>query len=141
MPRQQVIDKIADNGVRFVPELRHHSTDEGATPRVPFQVNGPVNIAGAVNFRPTLRPAGLLEPDLDETKLFLQLRIAHDFVPQRTAPGCDDLDNRLHSCLLGSPVARILQSIPGQRPDGRLRRSPGRQIQPAANVDTITVQF
>jgi hypothetical protein len=43
--------------------------------------------------------AGLFMPDFDEAEFLLQLRIAHDFVPQRSVPGRDYLNYGLHSTL------------------------------------------
>jgi hypothetical protein len=56
-----------------------------------------VNIAGTVYFRPAMRTARLFVPDFDKAEFFLQLRIAHDFVPQRSGPGRDYLNYGLHS--------------------------------------------
>lgn len=81
MTSKKIIDKITDDRVRFVPELRHNPADERAAARVPLQVNRPMNVSRAVYLRPTVRTARLFVPDLDEPKSFLQLRIVHDFVP------------------------------------------------------------
>ena len=56
-----------------------------------------MNVATAVYFRPAMRTARLFMPDFDEAKFFLQLRIGHDFVPQRSGPGRDYLNHCLHS--------------------------------------------
>jgi len=82
MPGKQVVDEIADDRVRLVAELGHHPADQGATPGVPFQVDGAMRIPATMDFRPAMRTARLLGPDLDELKFRLQLRIAHDLVPQ-----------------------------------------------------------
>jgi hypothetical protein len=66
---------------------------------VPFQVDRAVNIASTVYFRPAMRTARLFMPDFDEAKFFLQLRIAHNFVPQRSGPRRDYLNHGLHSRL------------------------------------------
>src|SRR5258708_250703 len=71
--REQVIDEVADDGVRFVPELGHHAANESVAPAVPFQVDRPVKIARAMNFRPTMRAPRLFRPGLDKAKFFLQL--------------------------------------------------------------------
>src|SRR5262249_9841673 len=68
---------------------------------MPLQVNRSVSVSGTVSFCPAMWPAWLFMPDLDETEFFLQLRIAHDFVTQRSAAGCDHLNDRLH-CTLAS---------------------------------------
>ena len=59
-----------------------------------------MNVATAVYFRPAMRTARLFMPDFDKTEFFLQLRIAHDFVPQRSGPGRDYLNDCLHFSLL-----------------------------------------
>lgn len=81
MTRQQVIDEIADDRIRFVAKLCHNPADERAAARVPLQINRAVNISSAVYFRPAMRAARLLVPDFDETEFFLQLGITHNFVP------------------------------------------------------------
>jgi len=79
--RQQVIDEITDDRVGLVAELCHYPTDERAAARMPLQINCSVNISSAVYLSPAVRTTRLLVPDFDETEFFLQLRIAHDFVP------------------------------------------------------------
>ena len=81
MTRQQVIDEIADDRIGFVAKLCHNPADQSAAARVPLQINRAVKISGAVYFRPAMRAARLFVPGFDETEFFLQLRIAHDFVP------------------------------------------------------------
>ena len=81
MTREQVVDKITDDRVRFVAKLRHNPADQCAAARVPLQINRAVNISSAVYLRPAMRAARLFVPDFDETEFFLQLRIVHDFVP------------------------------------------------------------
>ena len=56
-----------------------------------------MNIASTVYFRPAMGTARLFMPDFDKVEFFLQLRIAHDFIPQRSGPGRDYLNHRLHS--------------------------------------------
>jgi hypothetical protein len=99
MAREEVIDEIADDGVRFVPELGHHAADESVAPAVPFQIDRPVKIARAMDFRPAVRTPGLFGPGFDKAKLLLQLRIPRDLTTQRPAPGCDHLDHGLHRSL------------------------------------------
>ena len=82
MASKQIIDKIANDGVRLGAELCNDATDQGSAARMPLQVYGSVNISGAMYFCPTMRTARLFMPDLDEAEFFLQLRIAHDLVPQ-----------------------------------------------------------
>ncbi len=79
--RKQVIDEIADDRIGFIAELCHNPADERAAARVPLQINRAVKISSAMYFRPAMRAARLFVPDFDETEFFLQLRIAHDFVP------------------------------------------------------------
>src|SRR4029077_17766087 len=99
MAREEVIDEIADDGVRFVPELGHHAADESVAPAVPFQIDRPVKIARAMNFRPNMRAPGLFRPGLDKAKSFLQLWISRDLAAQRSAPSRDHLDHGLHCSL------------------------------------------
>ena len=96
MTRQQVIDEIADDRIGFVAKLCHNPADQRAAARVPLQINRAVKVSSAVYFRPAMRAARLFVPDFDETEFFLQLRIAHDFVPQRSGPGRDYLNHGLH---------------------------------------------
>ena len=96
---EQVIDEIADNRVRFVPELGHHAANESVAPAVPFQVDRPVKISRTMNFRPTMRPPRLFRPGLDKAELFLQLWISRDLAAQRSAPSRDYLDHGLHCSL------------------------------------------
>jgi hypothetical protein len=110
MPGQQIIDKVANNRVWFVAQLGHDTTDQRRAARVPLEIDRAMNIAGAMNFCPTMRSTGLLSPHLDEAELFLELRIAHDFVPQRSTPGRDYLNHCLH-LLVGTPR----RGVRGQR--------------------------
>src|SRR5581483_6256232 len=96
MSREQIIDEVADDRIRFVAEFGDDATDECATPRVPFEIDRAVNVAGAVDLRPTVRASRLFRPNFFEAEFFLELRIAHDLSPQRTAAGGDDLDDGLH---------------------------------------------
>src|SRR6266480_2161336 len=77
MAREQIIDKIANNRVRLVAQLRHDATNQSAAAAVPFQINCSVNIARAMDLGPTMRTSGLFRPDFDEPKFSLQLRIVH----------------------------------------------------------------
>ncbi len=96
MARKQIIDKIADDRVRFVPELRHDAANESVAAAVPFQIDRAVKIARAMDFRPTMRTSRLFGPGFDKAKFFLQLRISRDLTPQRSPPGRDHLDHGLH---------------------------------------------
>jgi hypothetical protein len=99
--RQQIIDKIANDGVGLVAELRHNAADESAAARMPFQIDRAMEVSRAVDLRPAMWPARLLRPDFDEAEFSLQLRVAHDFIAQRSATSRDDLNYSLH-LLLGS---------------------------------------
>ena len=94
--RKQVIDEIADDRIGFIAKLCHNPADERAAARVPLKINRAVKISSAVYLRPAVRTTRLFVPDFDETEFSLQLRIAHDFVPQRSATGRDHLNYRLH---------------------------------------------
>jgi hypothetical protein len=58
-----------------------------------------MNIASTMYFGPAMRTARLFMPDFDKTEFFLQLRIAHNFVPQRSGSSRDYLNYGLHSKL------------------------------------------
>ena len=96
MSSQQIIDEVADDRVRFVAQFRDDAADECAATGVPFQIDRAMRIVCAVDFGPAMWPRGLFRPDFDKAEFPLQLRIAHDLVAQRTAPGCDHLNHRLH---------------------------------------------
>ena len=96
MSCQQIIDEVADDRVRFVAELGHNPANECAAARVPLQIDRAMGILGAVDLGPAVRASGLFGPDFDEAKFLIQLRIAHDLVAQRSAPGRDHLNHRLH---------------------------------------------
>ena len=78
-------------------ELGHHATNERTGAAVPFQIDRAVEISRAVDFRPTMRAARLFGPGFDKAELLFQLRVARDLTAQRSAPGRDHLDDRLHS--------------------------------------------
>lgn len=96
VPRQKIIDKIADDRVRFVTKLRHYTANQGAAPAVPLQIDRAVKISRAVNFRPTMRASRLFGPDFNEAEFLLELRIAHNLAAQRPASARDHMDHRLH---------------------------------------------
>jgi hypothetical protein len=96
MTRQQIIDKVTDDRVGFVAELCYDTAYQGSAARMPFQINRSMNIPGAMYFRPAMRTPGLFGPDFQEAEFLLQLRVAHDFVSQRSAPCRDYLDNGCH---------------------------------------------
>lgn len=82
MTREQVIDEIADDRVRLVPELRDNPTNEDAGPAMPLEIDHPMRFAGAVDLCPTVRPPGAKMLGRNEIEFLLQLRITHDAVPQ-----------------------------------------------------------
>ena len=80
MSRQQIINKVADDRVRFVAELGHNPANECAAARVPLQINRAMGIVGAVDLGPAMRASGLFCPDFNEAKFLFQERISHDLV-------------------------------------------------------------
>ena len=96
MTCQQVIDEIADDGVRFVAKLGHDAANERVAAAVPFEIDRAVNIPRAMNLGPTVRAPGLFGPGFNKAEFFLQLRIARNLAAQRSAPGRDHLDHGLH---------------------------------------------
>ena len=82
MTGEEIIDKVANDGVGLVPEPRHNPADKRPAARMPLQIDRARNIPGAVYFRPTVRTSGLFGPNLNEPKFPLQLRIIHNFVTQ-----------------------------------------------------------
>jgi len=96
MTREKVVDEIADDGIWFVSEFCDNAADERAAAAVPLEIDRAMYITRTVNFGPAMRAARLFGPNLDEAKFLLQLRIAHDFRPQRSLAGRDDLNQRLH---------------------------------------------
>jgi len=96
MSGEQVVNKVADDGVRFVAQLRHDATNERTAARVPFEINCAVKVSRAVNLRPAMWPARLFRPHLDKAEFLVKLRIAHDLVAERSPPTRDDLNHRLH---------------------------------------------
>ena len=119
MTREQVIDEIADDRVRFVPELGHHTANESVAAAVPFEIDRAMNIAGAMDFRPAVRAPRLFRPDFDEVKFLFQFRIAHDLTAQRSASGRDHLDHGLHQSL-GSIARTFAILLTAREPRGWL---------------------
>ena len=101
MAREQVIDEVANDRVGLVAKFGNDAANQRSTSAVPFEIDRAMKIAGAMDFRPTVRAARLFRPSFDEAKFFLQLRISRDLAAQRSAPGRDDLNHRLH------PVVRF----------------------------------
>jgi hypothetical protein len=96
MTGEQVINKVANDGVRFVPQFGYDAANQGSAARMPLQINRSGNVPSAMYLRPTMWTSGLFGPDFNEPKFPLQLWIIHDFVAQRFAPGRDNLDHCLH---------------------------------------------
>src|ERR1043166_6858576 len=96
MAGKQIIDKVANDGVRLVSKFCDDSANQSAATSVPFQIDRAVNIARAVDLSPTMWTSRLFRPDFNETKFSLQLRIIHYFVAQRFATARYDLDHGLH---------------------------------------------
>ncbi len=96
MSREQVIDKIADDRIRFVSGFRHDSADEDARTTVPLEIDDAMRFARAVNFGPAVGTTWPLVLGRHELKFLFEQRIAHDFVAQRSAPARDDLNDCLH---------------------------------------------
>lgn len=59
MSREQVINEVANDRVWFVSQFRDDAADERAAASMPFEIDGAVKVARAVNLRPTMRPACL----------------------------------------------------------------------------------
>src|SRR6266498_4975131 len=97
MTGKKVIDKIADNRMRFVPELSHHAAGEHSGAAVPFEIDRAM-CGFAVNFRPAVRTTRTLVFGRKQIKA-PELRIGHDFLAQRSTSPRDDLDRRLHLSL------------------------------------------
>lgn len=102
-------------------ELRYHAADQGAAASMPLQIDRAMKIARAMDFRPTMRAPRLFGPGFDKAEFPLQLRISRDLAAQRSAPGRDDLNHRLHRSL-GSTAVRVLQRRYA-KVDRTLRRS------------------
>ena len=86
--------KCTDDRVRLIAELCHNPADQRATARVPFQIDRAMR-GLAMDFGPAMRATGPLMFSGNQIKP-PELRIGHDFFPQRSTPGRDDLDHRLH---------------------------------------------
>jgi hypothetical protein len=94
MTGQQIIDEITDDRVGLVSQFRDDPANQSAAAAVPFQVDRAVR-GLAMDFGPTVRTTGPLVFSRNQIKP-PELRIGHDFFPQRPTPGRDDLDHCLH---------------------------------------------
>jgi hypothetical protein len=116
---EQIVDKIANDRVRFVPELGHHAANQDAGATVPFQVDDAMRFA-APNFRPSVGAAWSQMFDGIEMKFRELTWIAHDFVPERAAAGRHYLNHRLHSLGENRPSSMLSQlaAFWSRRPGG-----------------------
>ena len=94
MTGQQIIDEITYDRVGLVSQFRDDPANQSAAAPVPFQVDRAVR-GLAMDFGPTVRTTGPLVFSRNQIKP-PELRIGHDFFPQRPTPGRDDLDHCLH---------------------------------------------
>jgi len=124
MPGQQVVDEVTNDRIWFVTQFRDYAADKCAAASVPLQIDCAMRIVRAVDLGPAMRPARLLGPDFDEAEFSLQLRVAHDFIAQRSTPGRNNLDYRLHPSL-GSAVSCCLQRTCAKVDRGRRANESG----------------
>ena len=82
MAREEIIDEVADDGIRLVPGLGYHATDQDAGAAMPFEIDHAMGLTRAMDFRPAMWTAGTLMLAWDELEFLFELRIAHDLVPQ-----------------------------------------------------------
>ena len=94
MTGQQIIDEITDDRVGLVSQFRDDPANQSAAASVPFQIDRAVR-GLAMDFGPTVRATGPLVFSGNQIKP-PELRIGHDLFAQRSTPGRDDLDHRLH---------------------------------------------
>jgi len=109
MTREQIIDEIANDRMRFVPELRHNTASENAGSSVPFEINRAM-CGFAMNFRPTMWTTRALVFGGNQIKL-PQLWIGHDFFAQRSTSARDYLDHRLHCAFRFNRCRILLQRL------------------------------
>jgi hypothetical protein len=95
MTGQKIIDEITDDRIGLVSQFRYDPANQSAAAAVPFQVDCAV-CSLTMDFGPTVRATGPLVFSRNQIKP-PELRIGHDFFPQRPTPGRDDLDHCLHS--------------------------------------------
>jgi len=93
--RKEVIDEIADDRIGFVSQFRDDPANQSAAASVPFQIDRAVR-GLAMDFGPPVRATGPLVFSGNQIKP-PELRIGHDPFAQRSTPGRDDLNHRLHS--------------------------------------------
>jgi hypothetical protein len=115
MTRQQIIDEITDDRVWFVAQFRYDPANQSAAATVPFQIDRAMS-GLAMNFGPAVRPTGPLMFSWNQIKP-PELRIGHDFFPQRSTPSRDDLDHCLHPPRF-SRKSSLLQCLFGEAKPG-----------------------
>ena len=94
MPRQQIIDEIADDRIRLVSKFRDNSANQSTAAAVPLEIDCAVR-GFAMDLGPAVRPTRSLVFGGNQIKS-PELRISHDLVPQRATSGRDDLNHSLH---------------------------------------------
>ena len=94
MASKQIIDKVANDGVRLVSKSRDNTANQSAAAPVPFQIDRTVR-GLAMDFGPTVRAPRTLVFSWNQIET-PKLRIGHDLFPQRSTPARYDLDHGLH---------------------------------------------
>ena len=94
MTGQQIIDEITDDRVGLVSQFRDDPANQRATARMPFQIDRAMR-GLTMEFGPAMRATGPLMFSGNQIKP-PELGIGHDLFAQRSTPGRDDLDHRLH---------------------------------------------
>jgi hypothetical protein len=94
MTGQQIIDEITDDRVGLVSQFRDDPANQRATARMPFQIDRAMR-GLTMDFGPAMRATGPLMFSGNQIKP-PELGIGHDLFAQRSTPGRDDLDHRLH---------------------------------------------
>ena len=107
MTRQQIIDKVANDGVRLVSEFRDDTANQSVAAPVPFQIDRAVR-GFAMDFGPAVWTPRALMFSGNQIKP-PKLRIGHDLFPQRSTPGRNDLDHGLHFTRSFSRKSVLLQ--------------------------------
>jgi hypothetical protein len=95
MAGKEIIDKVANDGVRFVSKFRDHPANQSAAAPVPFQINRAVR-GFAMDLRPAVWTPRALVFSRNQTES-PESRIGHDLFTQRSPPARYDLDHGLHS--------------------------------------------
>ena len=109
MTGEQIIDKIANNGVRLVSQFGDDPANQSVAAPVPFEIDRAVR-GFAMDFRPAVRTPRALVFTGNQIKP-PELRIGYDLFPQRSGPGRDDLNYGLHSTPSFSRKSLALQCL------------------------------